>query len=80
MNGHRLSDHGSYEQGQHAGHRGLAGADAGCTRHRASPDVTNSKLGFEDTTISIAETFSGSLNAVLRQLEKMRWVATPQLC
>jgi hypothetical protein len=28
--------------------------------------ATNSERGFEDMTISFAETFSGSLNAVLR--------------
>jgi len=42
--------------------------------------VTNSERGFEDMTISFAETFSGSLNAVLRQFEKMTWVATAELC
>jgi hypothetical protein len=42
--------------------------------------ATNSERGFEDMTISFAETFSGSLNAVLRQFEKMTWVATAELC
>ncbi|SEF12791.1 hypothetical protein SAMN02787142_7916 [Burkholderia sp. WP9] len=42
--------------------------------------VTGSESGFEDMTISFAETFSGSLNAVLRQFEKMTWVATAELC
>jgi hypothetical protein len=42
--------------------------------------VTNSERGFEDMTISFAETFSGSLNAVLRQFEKMAWVARADLC
>jgi hypothetical protein len=42
--------------------------------------VTGSERGFEDMTISFAETFSGSLNAVLRQFEKMAWVATAELC
>ncbi|MGF6545203.1 hypothetical protein OKW50_006375 [Paraburkholderia youngii] len=42
--------------------------------------VTSSESGFEDLTISFAETFSGSLNAVLRQFEKMAWVATAELC
>jgi hypothetical protein len=42
--------------------------------------VTNSERGFEDMTISFAETFSGSLNTVLRQFEKMTWVTTAELC
>ncbi|MFM0268365.1 MULTISPECIES: hypothetical protein [Paraburkholderia] len=42
--------------------------------------VTNSECGFEDMTISFAETFSGSLNTVLRQFEKMTWVAAAELC
>ena len=42
--------------------------------------VTSSESGFEDVTISFAETFSGSLNAVLRQFEKMAWVASAELC
>lgn len=42
--------------------------------------VTNSERGFEDMTISFSETIPGSLNAVLRQFEKMTWVATAQLC
>jgi hypothetical protein len=42
--------------------------------------VTSSERGFEDMTISFAETFSGSLHAVLRQFEKMTWVATAELC
>ena len=42
--------------------------------------VTNSERGFEDMTISFAETFSGSLNAVLRHFGKMTWVATGELC
>lgn len=42
--------------------------------------VTNSERGSEDITIWFAETFSGSLNTVLRQFEKMTWVATAELC
>jgi hypothetical protein len=42
--------------------------------------VTSSECGFEDMTISFAETFSGSLNAVLRQFEKMAWVTRADLC
>ena len=42
--------------------------------------VTNSERGFEDITIWFTETFSGSPNAVLRQFEKMTWVATAELC
>jgi len=42
--------------------------------------VTSSEGGFEDMTISFAETFSGSLNTVLRQFKKMTWVATAELC
>lgn len=42
--------------------------------------VTCSERGFDDMTISFAETFSGSLNTVLRQLEKMTWVATAEFC
>jgi hypothetical protein len=42
--------------------------------------VTSSERGFEDMTMAFAETFSGSLNAVLRQFEKMTWVATAKLC
>lgn len=42
--------------------------------------VTSSERGFEDMTISFAETFSGSLNTVLSQFEKMTWVATAELC
>ncbi|WP_341318457.1 hypothetical protein WN982_25810 [Paraburkholderia sp. IMGN_8] len=42
--------------------------------------VTNRERGFEDMTISFAETFTGSLNTVLRQFEKMAWVATAGLC
>ncbi len=42
--------------------------------------VTRSERGFEDMTISFAETFAGSLNDVLRKLEKMPWVAAVELC
>jgi len=42
--------------------------------------VANRERGFEDMTISFAETFSGSLNTVLRQFEKMAWVGTAELC
>jgi hypothetical protein len=42
--------------------------------------VANCERGFEDMTISFAETFSGSLNTFLRQFEKMTWVATAELC
>jgi hypothetical protein len=42
--------------------------------------VTSSESGFEDMTISFAGTFAGSLDAVLRQFEKMTWVATAELC
>ncbi|MEZ2311885.1 hypothetical protein AB6809_35355 [Paraburkholderia sp. RCC_158] len=42
--------------------------------------ATSSERGFEDMTISFAGTFSGSLNTVLRQFEKMTWVATAELC
>ena len=41
--------------------------------------VTSRERGFDDMTILFAETFSGSLNAVLRQFEKMAWVATAEL-
>jgi hypothetical protein len=41
--------------------------------------VTRRERGFEDMTISFAETFAGSLNDVLRQFEKMPWVATVEL-
>jgi hypothetical protein len=40
----------------------------------------NCDRGFEGMTISFAETFSGSLNTVLRQFQKMTWVATAELC
>lgn len=33
--------------------------------------VTSRERGFEDMSISFAATFSGSLNTVLRQFEKM---------
>jgi hypothetical protein len=42
--------------------------------------VTRSEYGFEDMTILFAETFSGSLNTVLGQFEKMTWVAIAELC
>jgi len=42
--------------------------------------VTSSERGFDDMTISFAKMFSGSLNTVLRQLKKMTWVATAELC
>ncbi|WP_236720809.1 hypothetical protein [Paraburkholderia phytofirmans] len=42
--------------------------------------ATSCERGFEDMTISFAETFSGSLSTVLRQFEKMTWVATAELC
>jgi hypothetical protein len=42
--------------------------------------VTRSERGFEDMTISFIETFAGSLNDVLREFEKMPWVATVELC
>ncbi|TAM05327.1 MAG: hypothetical protein EPN70_08935 [Paraburkholderia sp.] len=41
--------------------------------------VANGKLGFEDMTISFAETFAGSLNTILGQLKKMTWVTTAKL-
>jgi hypothetical protein len=41
--------------------------------------TTNGEPGFEDMSISFAETFCGSLNTVLRQLEEMPWVATAEL-
>ncbi|MEZ0601967.1 hypothetical protein ACAX43_07410 [Paraburkholderia sp. IW21] len=41
--------------------------------------ATNSDRGFEDMTISFAETFRGSLSAVLTQFEKMTWVANAEL-
>ncbi|CAD6524678.1 hypothetical protein [Paraburkholderia metrosideri] len=42
--------------------------------------VTSREHGFEAMTISFAEAFAGSLNAVLRQFEKVTWVATAELC
>jgi hypothetical protein len=42
--------------------------------------ATGRERGFEEMTISFAETFSGSLNTVLGQFEKMTWVATAELC
>jgi len=42
--------------------------------------VTNSERGFEDMTISFADSFSGSLNTILRKFEKMTCVATAELC
>ncbi|CAD6516597.1 hypothetical protein LMG28727_01352 [Paraburkholderia kirstenboschensis] len=42
--------------------------------------VTRSERGFEDMTISFTKTFAGSLNDVLREFEKMPWVATVELC
>ncbi|MGF6720916.1 hypothetical protein P3T43_000257 [Paraburkholderia sp. GAS41] len=42
--------------------------------------VTDRERGFEDITIRFAETFSGSLNAILKQFETMTWVAAAELC
>jgi hypothetical protein len=42
--------------------------------------AARSERGFEDMTISFTETFAGSLNDVLREFEKMPWVATVELC
>lgn len=42
--------------------------------------ATDRKRGAEVATISFAETFSGSLNTLLRQFEKMTWVAAAELC
>lgn len=42
--------------------------------------VTNMERGFEVVTIWFTETFSGSLDTVLRQFERMTWVATAELC
>jgi hypothetical protein len=42
--------------------------------------AARSERGFEDMTASFTETFAGSLNDVLREFEKMPWVATVELC
>ena len=41
--------------------------------------VANSEPGFEDMTISFAETCTGSLDTILSQFGKMAWVATAEL-